>query len=661
MNTTTIITLVIALISAGISIFTALVPAWLSQLWSTQAASAKARAEFNSKKEPLLVAAINLARELSNFLDLPLPQSMWVLECNISKRHHVTKYMCYLFAVFFARVDELHKTAEFLNLEGENRRLLAVLYRIQRALMLEFEDLASGKDEVPGLMRRSDVELMVEIITKPPQSTRDKSKKEVKNGPGYVKGYDSFAKDLNVDDWRVWEPFIGLPRPWKEDSLSIKSTQTFLGEYEALVLSKDNWNLLSRLSASSASTAKSTSASPDRSRYSNGSDGDLNESDGDLNESDRGEYSKIVTLYRLRQTPSSGFDVDDKNRKEIRSDSDDAIKNEIDNSGSEIKRAGASILKGQNDDHVKPTSKSLHIEFHKSHSAPVQQEAPHTTSRSEESIHTFQDIRGQILHRYDRLCGIVQPKEWIPRDGFRPLLLGLQLIGYQQVWNYLVFQKNSSEQDYEAFPLKVEKRFRKLQHRLLELIVELDPQLKRILFETPEELDSSKGHRTQPAEYKGNILPVRISQEECGCQLPGYCKNRPCNPMPDDIEAHREKASDQRFMGWLVRYLNLTAKSKPSKSERDKITKWTNVPLRGPGNFHSSTQDSTYDLTKPTVNLKDATCTNRYYGPLEEAQQAPHPRDSHFPLGPERRPKKPSKAKKKTQGFSGNPQPGEVH
>jgi hypothetical protein len=597
MEIATIITLVIAILSACISIFTALVPTWLSHIWSMKAGSAKAKADFNSKKNPLLLAAIILARELHNFLDLPLPQCIWVLERDVGRRYHAMKYMCYLFAVFFLRFDELSKTAEFLDPDGGNRRLIMILYRIQKVMLSDFEALADGWDEAPGLLRRSDVDLMVDRITMP-SGKEDGKKEELKNMPREVMGYNSFARGFNPHPWQIWEPFIEL-HPWKEGPLLSESAQIFLGEFEALVMSKGYWSLWSEEAQTpSTRNIRLASASPERPQTSR--------------RSQREGYPEVVTFYRAPRTSATSSDANDKIRHEIRTSAGDAIKNEIDNQGNESKTAGVSVAEYECDHDVKPQTTSLNTKFRESQSAPVHQDAPHATSKSDDRLYMFQDIRGEILYSQDRVRDMPWTPEYNTANGFRSLLLGLQCIGYQQLWNYLLFQsqENRVEQIYEAYPLKNEIRFRKLQHRLLELIIELDPKSTRIVFKPEKDVDVSKGHRTDAAEYKGNIPPVRISWGECECQLPGYCKNllrEPPNKTGDEESLHDEgeKAPGWRFMGWLTGYMSFTTAATLNKSENHQIEQTArdiNVPLRSPGIFDDPpTQDRTSVRTKAEV------------------------------------------------------------
>jgi hypothetical protein len=69
MNTLVIVILAIAIFSSVISIVNAIVPTWLTRLHANRTETAKSNAYFNTYKEPVLIAAIDLAHELYNFLD----------------------------------------------------------------------------------------------------------------------------------------------------------------------------------------------------------------------------------------------------------------------------------------------------------------------------------------------------------------------------------------------------------------------------------------------------------------------------------------------------------------------------------------------------------------------------------------------------------------
>lgn len=135
METAVIVSLVIAILSAIISLFTAAIPAWLNHVFAEWTATAKSNADFNTHKEPVLIAAIDLAHELFNFLEAGNKEWIyWTSAEEKRKRYNSTAYLCYLFAIFFARVDALQKGVQLLNLGKSNVKLYKVLYDIQLIL-----------------------------------------------------------------------------------------------------------------------------------------------------------------------------------------------------------------------------------------------------------------------------------------------------------------------------------------------------------------------------------------------------------------------------------------------------------------------------------------------------------------------------------------------
>jgi hypothetical protein len=120
---------------------------------------------------------------------------------------------------------------------------------------------------------------------------------------------------------------------------------------------------------------------------------------------------------------------------------------------------------------------------------------------------------------------------------------------FWQVWNYLAFEvwtkNNELKTKYKAPPLKNEIRFRRLQHRLVELIVELDPERKRILFETGED----------PQEFDPEHIETR---EELGPN--GKTDSPRTHHERDDSRKRQINATEYRYKG-EVPLVRITPKS----------------------------------------------------------------------------------------------------
>ncbi|KAH8598581.1 hypothetical protein B0O99DRAFT_615446 [Bisporella sp. PMI_857] len=195
METATIVTLVIAILSAFISIFTAFIPTWLNQLYTEWAATAKSNADLNTHKEPVVIAAIHLAHELYDFLDfLDYGGKKRTYDKHNRKRYHYpTAYLCYLFAIFFARVDALKNGVQLLNLGKSNADLVGPLCRIERTL---FEEKPERGDEQYVLLRRDDIQAMIEAVA-PKLNSNGCENKDKTQGVDLM-GYGTFLSLLQI-------------------------------------------------------------------------------------------------------------------------------------------------------------------------------------------------------------------------------------------------------------------------------------------------------------------------------------------------------------------------------------------------------------------------------------------------------------------------------
>ena len=199
MNTSQIVTLAIAIFSSLISIVNAIVPTWLTRLHADRTATAKSNAHFNTHKEPVLIAAIELAHELYNFLDAGTKK--WIYDRDRHKRDQSTAYLCYLFAIFFARVEALQREVRLLNLSASNIDLVKVLYGIQLVLLQRAE---IAEDRL-GVLRRGDIQAMVEAVGLKLESDEKEKENDAKGAE--LMGYATFFSLLRIEDflnsWRM--------------------------------------------------------------------------------------------------------------------------------------------------------------------------------------------------------------------------------------------------------------------------------------------------------------------------------------------------------------------------------------------------------------------------------------------------------------------------
>jgi len=194
MDTATIITLVIAILSATISTVTAFIPTWLNHLYSKWIAAAKSNADFNMHKEPVLVAAIHLAYELYYFLDGD--GKTWLDDKDNGELfYHSAAYLCYRFAIFFARLEALKNDVQLLNLGRSDADLVKLLCQMELIL---FQKRGGAKEHEYVIVRRDDIEAMIEAVG--PMSNPNGSKSEDKTQGTDLMGYATFSSLLQIDN-----------------------------------------------------------------------------------------------------------------------------------------------------------------------------------------------------------------------------------------------------------------------------------------------------------------------------------------------------------------------------------------------------------------------------------------------------------------------------